>query len=122
MPVRSNTFNYMCKSSQKWILNETERISYKIDKYFSIIRGYNKIKPRILPKRLTSFLPSVIRCDDNIDLYDSTPAPRIRTSGSLNQLSHHNNRSSATASTRSYENVNSNSAKKSGRNLFELYI
>lgn len=44
---------YLAKSkSQKWFLNESKKISDKLDKFVTYCQGYNKIKSRILPKSL----------------------------------------------------------------------
>ncbi|EAT41974.1 AAEL006451-PA [Aedes aegypti] len=63
------------EKSQKFFASESEKFSYKIDKFLTVYQGYNQIKPRVFPKRLTTmFSKDVVATEDKRDYFSSPPS------------------------------------------------
>lgn len=54
------------EKSQQFFACESEKFSYKIEKFLTVYHGYNQIKPKIFPKRLsTMFSADIVPTDED---------------------------------------------------------
>ncbi|KXJ74573.1 hypothetical protein RP20_CCG013382 [Aedes albopictus] len=59
--------------SQKFFASESEKFSYKIEKFLTVYQGYNQIKPKVFPKRLTTmFSKDVVATEEKRDYFSSS--------------------------------------------------
>lgn len=63
------------EKSQKFFASESEKFSYKIEKFLTVYQGYNQIKPKVFPKRLTTmFSNDVVATEDKQDYFSNHPS------------------------------------------------
>uniref|UniRef100_A0A1Q3G540 Uncharacterized protein n=1 Tax=Culex tarsalis TaxID=7177 RepID=A0A1Q3G540_CULTA len=77
-PTPSRVIKIAKEKSQKLFTVESEKFSFKIDRFLTVYHGYNQIKPKIFPKRLTTMFSAdvVVPSEDDSrrpDFFQSSP-------------------------------------------------
>lgn len=75
MGAPTRVIKFAKEKSQQFFATESERFSYRIEKFLTVYQGYNQIKPKVFPKRLnTMFSADVVATDvdDKPDCFQST--------------------------------------------------
>lgn len=77
-PTPSRVIKIAKEKSQKLFTAESERFSFKIDRFLTVYHGYNQIKPKVFPKRLSTMFSAdvVVPSEDDTrrpDFFQSSP-------------------------------------------------